>query len=124
MGLKDNNMTSIIIICTLYLLLAVTGMTLIKIGHGSENLFSISAINISISACSLLGVLFYGLSFLIFVFYISKLNIGIIIPVISGLNCVAIAIIGYKFFKESITTGQFVGISLIIIGTVLVGVFK
>ena len=121
---KDRKMILSIIICGLYLFLAIMGMTLIKSGHEMDSLFSIPFINASLSVRTIIGIVFYGLSFLVFTFYVSKLNIGIVVPTISGLNSVAVAIIGYMVFKENITPGQIVGIALIILGTVFVGVFK
>ncbi len=113
-----------IIVCVLYLMFAVAGVTFIKSGHSAETFFKFPFGGLPLSGRTIIGILFYGISFLLFVFYVSKLKIGIAIPVISGLNCVAVVAIGYLVFKERITIGQFVGITLIVLGTVLVGVFK
>lgn len=59
-----------------------------------------------------------------FTFYVSRLSIGIVLPILSGFASVIMVIIGYMIFKERITTGQFAGIALIVVGTVLVGIFK
>ena len=121
---KEPKMTTSIIICAVYLLLAVAGMTFIKSGHSTESLFSIPGLGLSLSVRTLIGILFYGCSFLVFTFYVSKLNIGIAIPIISGLNSLAMVAIGYCIFKEHISAGQFAGIGLIVLGTVIVGIFK
>ncbi len=121
---KDNIMISTILVCTLYLLLASVGMILIKSGHNTESIFIIPFINVSLSIRIIIGILFYGLSFLVFTFYISKLSIGIVLPILSGFNSVIFVVIGYLIFKEHITTGQFAGIALIVTGTVFVGIFK
>ena len=121
---KDSKMMPKILICAVYLILAVIGMTFIKSGHETESFFSIPFFDVSLSVRTLIGILFYGFSFLVFTFYVSKLNIGIVVPVVSGLTCVAIVILGYFLFEEHITPGQFVGIAFIVLGTVLVGAFK
>ncbi|MCR5473596.1 MAG: hypothetical protein K6F28_00180 [Lachnospiraceae bacterium] len=117
-------MFSTIVLCGVYLLLAVAGMTFIKSGHNSESVINLSVIGASLSVRTIMGIVFYGLSFMIFVFYVSKLNIGIVIPLISGLNSMAVVIIGYYIFKEQITIGQYIGIAFIILGTVLIGIYK
>jgi small multidrug resistance pump len=121
---KGKTMTSIILVCALYLLLAAVGMVLIKSGHSAKSILTIPYLNVSLSVRIILGILFYGMSFLVFTFYISRLNIGIAIPLLSGFGSVIMVIIGYLLFKEHITTGQFAGIGLIVVGTVLVGIFK
>ncbi len=117
-------MTSTIMICVLYLLLATAGMVLIKSGHNTESLFTVPVLNVSLSLRTIIGIMFYGFSFLVFTFYVTKLSIGIILPVISGINSVIVVILGYMVFKERITMGQFAGIALIVVGTALVGIFK
>lgn len=121
---KGCKMLVSIVTCTLYVLFAVAGMAFIKSGHTTESICTIPVLDVSVSMQTLLGILLYGLSFVLFVFYVSKLNIGIIVPVLSGLTCIATVAVGYMIFKENITPGQFVGIAIIIIGTVLVGVFR
>ena len=121
---EGKNMISTIMICALYLLLAATGMILIKSGHNAGGILTIPLINIVLSARIIVGILFYGLSFLVFTFYVSKLSIGLVIPILSGLNSVIMVFIGCIIFEEYITTGQYVGIALIVVGTVLVGIFK
>ena len=119
-----SKMTSTVIICAVYLLLSLAGVTLIKSGQGAESFFEIPRIGVSLSVRTVIGILFYGLSFLVFVFFVSKLSIGIVIPVVSGLFCCAITVIGYFVFSEHISVGQLTGITLIIIGTFIVGAVK
>ncbi len=121
---KDYNMTSTITICSLYLLLSVVGMTFIKSGHDANSIISIPGTELSLSFRTIIGILFYGVSFLVFTFYVSRLNIGIVIPIVSGIFCLLITVIGVFVFKEKINIGQFAGIALIIAGTIIVGVFK
>ena len=121
---KDHNMTSTVLICAVYLLLSLAGVTFLKSGHSTEALFTIPLVGVSVSVRTIIGILFYGLSFLVFTFYVSRLNIGIVIPMVSGLFCCAIVAIGYLYFDEHISAGQFVGIALVILGTIIVGVFK
>lgn len=119
-----NNMQNVIIISFIYLLLSVSGMFFIKLGHMSKTLFYIPLINISISAQLLLGVLLYAFGFLVFVFFVSRFSISKIIPIVSGIYCCFTVIIGIAYFGEKITLGQLIGMVMVIIGTVMVGIFK
>ena len=118
---KEHKMTLNVLICAIYLAFTVIGVAFVKSGHGKEAILEIRSIGFSLSLYTLVGILFYGLSFLLFIFFVSKLKIAIVVPVISGISNVCIVILGYMFFKERISMGQFAGIALIIIGTVLVG---
>ncbi len=119
-----NKTASTVVVCAVYLLLSLAGVTFIKSGHNTESILEIPGIGLSLSLRTVIGIIFYGLSFLVFVFWVSKLNIGIVIPVVSGLFCCAVTAIGYFVFKENISIGQLAGISLIIIGTFIVGAVK
>ena len=119
-----SGIVSTILICILYLFFTLMGMSLIKAGYDSPALFQIPLINVGVSVRLLIGIIFYGLSFLTFVLFVSRLKISVAIPVVSGIYCVFTVIVGYYFFHERITAGQIVGIAMVIIGTVLVGIFK
>ncbi len=110
----------------LYVVLAVAGMTLIKYGtsESAKAFFTISRLNFSVSKELLLGIICYGISFLMFMFAISKSKISIVIPVLSGIVNLAIIVTGIIIFKESIIKQQLLGALLIIIGTFLIGIAK
>ncbi len=110
----------------LYILLAVTGMLLIKYGasDSAHTFFKISGLNISVSNELLLGIFCYGISFLLFVFVISKSKISIMIPVLSGLINVVVVIASIVIFKEQVIKQQMAGVFLIIVGVLLIGISK
>lgn len=70
------------------------------------------------TAPSLLLFLFYGLSFAVNSFVVRTLGLSIVYAVWSGVGTVAIAIIGFGYFKEPVTTVKLVSISLIVIGVI------
>lgn len=116
-------MIKTVVICIIYLLLAVSGMTFIKMGHLSPPFFSLKYLDISLSVKTIMGIFLYVCSYLVFVFYVSRLQISKIIPIISGLSTCLTVMIGLLIFKENISLIQYVGIALIIAGTMLVGAF-
>ncbi len=117
-------MNKALIICTIYLALALAGMIFIKMGHSDPPLFTIPVINIGVSSKLLLGAILYGLSFMVFTLFVSNLKISTTIPVVSAIYCILVACAGVVVFKESISVGQVIGIAIVIIGTVIIGVCK
>ena len=51
-------------------------------------------------------------------------NIGFVNALWSGLTLVVVAMIGYFFFDESFNNQEYVGIGLILAGTILLGIQK
>lgn len=111
-------------ICAVYIIVALTGMTLIKSGYDMAPLFHVPLVGVGISLRTLVGVGLYGISFLIYMLFVSRMKISIAVPVVSGIYCALTAVVGFFVFNERMTAGQIAGIVLIVIGTVLVGVMK
>ena len=65
----------------------------------------------------------YLLSFYLITFVINKLPIAIVYATWSGLGVFTIAILGYFFFKQSLSWQAILGLFLIVIGVVLVNSF-
>jgi len=71
---------------------------------------------------AVLGFL-YLLSFYLITFVVDKLPIAIVYATWSGLGIFTIAILGYIFFKQSLSWQSVLGLFLIVIGVVLVNSF-
>lgn len=110
-------------ISILYLVLSLVGMTLIKLGHADLRGITIPFLGV-ISTKLILGVVLYGLAFLVFTFFISKLEISVAIPIVSGIYCAFTVIIGMLIFGEKTTIGQIVGIFFVVTGIVLIGLYN
>jgi multidrug transporter EmrE-like cation transporter len=65
----------------------------------------------------------YLLSFYLITFVVNKLPIAIVYATWSGLGVFTIAILGYIFFKQSLSWQAVLGLFLIVIGVVLVNSF-
>ena len=66
---------------------------------------------------------FYLLSFYLITFVVDKLPIAIVYATWSGLGVFTVAILGYIFFKQSLSWQAVLGLFLIVIGVVLVNSF-
>jgi small multidrug resistance pump len=69
-----------------------------------------------------LAVLYLS-SFYLLTFVVDKLPIAIVYATWSGLGIFTIAILGYIFFKQSLSWQTILGLFLIVIGVVLVNTF-
>tara|TARA_B100001059_G_scaffold159906_1_gene159486 strand:+ start:610 stop:942 length:333 start_codon:yes stop_codon:yes gene_type:complete len=69
-----------------------------------------------------LAVLYLS-SFYLLTFVVDKLPIAIVYATWSGLGIFTIAILGYIFFKQSLSWQAILGLFLIVIGVVLVNTF-
>jgi small multidrug resistance pump len=67
--------------------------------------------------------IFYIASFYLITFVIDKIPIAIVYATWSGLGVFSIAILGYIFFKQTLTWQAIFGLFLIIVGVVLVNSF-
>lgn len=67
----------------------------------------------------ILGLISYGISFIMWLFVLSKLKLGIAYPVAVSLNICLLTVASVLFFKETVTTLQVIGIFIIIAGLFL-----
>ena len=109
------------IVCVVYLLLTLTGVSFIKYGHAQDAFFKLPIFNIDVNGFLIMGLILYGISFLVFTFYITRLKVGIVIPLVSGIYIALIPIVGCVFFHETITSTQLMGVIIVVIGTIVIG---
>ena len=67
---------------------------------------------------------FYLLSFYLITFVVDKIPIAIVYATWSGLGVFTVAILGYIFFKQSLSWQAVLGLFLIVFGVVLVNSFS
>ena len=72
---------------------------------------------------TILLTIFYLSAFYLLTFVVNKLPIAIVYATWSGLGIFTIAILGYIFFKQTLTWQATLGMFLIVIGVVLVNSF-
>ena len=89
---------------------------------GGTMLLPVSQNFTKIIPTTILAVL-YLLSFYLITFVVDKIPIAIVYATWSGLGVFTVAILGYVFFKQSLSWQAVLGLFLIVMGVVLVNSF-
>lgn len=115
MVLKEN---SKILICILYVLFSVSGLVVIKIGNSIElsRGFTIPFINLHLSLISVLGILFYGISFCLYMGVVANFDIGFIIPLLGGIINILILVASIFILKEGLSMRAVIGALIVVFG--------
>ena len=71
-----------------------------------------------------LVIIFYSLSFYLLSIAVVKLPLSIVYASWAGLGVFSVAILSYLFYKQPLNFPTIIGLFLIVIGVVLVNVFK
>lgn len=110
-----------IFMVALYLVLTVAGLILYKYGANKGFEFSIvnKALNLKINFVSILGLLCYLASFIIYMLILPKFNISYIMPLTSAVSYISIFILSAMVLKETITTNGVIGAIIILVGIVV-----
>lgn len=108
----------------LYLVLTVSGLILYKKGTNQEFLLSITEgiFNFKISLISLIGLLCYLGSFLIYILILPKYNLTFIYPLMTSLSYIGIYLLSIFVLKETVTITGIIGSIIIMAGIVLVNI--
>lgn len=112
-----------VIMMVVYIVAAVAGSTLIKYGSEAGNfksLFVVPLVNMSISFITLLGIAAYGLSFLLYIILLTRLELSFVSPLLIAFVYVLLMVTAFVVFKESFTFYKILGCSLILIGIVFI----
>lgn len=109
------------LLIVIYLSLTVGGLTLVKLGTNGSALFSKVDDRLvwNIGLLTVLGILCYGLSFLLLMFLVSRYELSFIIPVTTALGQILIFIVAVTIFKEQFTVLKLLAITLIVTGVLL-----
>lgn len=112
------------VICiALYIFLYLSGLILMKLGvNTGEFVLNQGTLTFSINVISLLGLVCYILSFLVFTSIVVKFDLSYIVPLTSGVVQVLTLISGFIIFKENISIKGIIGAVLIITGIVIMNV--
>lgn len=108
----------------LYVSIALAGVTLIKMGTQGGGKEICQIMGFRLTPKLIIGVLCYGISFLLYIVVISQMQISLAIPIAAAINSIGIVIIGLSVFHEHLAVGQTVGIIIVIIGTLVIGIFS
>lgn len=110
-----------LILLATYILLSVGGATLIKLGGSQKEVFfTMPFFDFNVSALTFLGILGYGLSFLLFIVLLNKLELSYLTPVATGVSYTLLMGASVLIFNESFSLTKAIGCILILVGIVLI----
>jgi len=111
-----------IIMFTCYIILTVSGITFVKFGglDKAVALFTLPVINFAVSWQTLVGILCYGFSFVLYIIIITKADLSFIIPISTAITYIALMVIAFTLFNESFNALKIIGCGLILIGVLFV----
>ena len=112
------------ILMGIYLILTIAGLILYKYGSNKGALFEISngALNIKLSLISIVGLICYLLSFLIYIVVIPRFNLTYLMPITSAISYIGIFVCSILFLKETITTYGLIGAITILVGVIIMNI--
>ena len=114
------------IIIALYVIATSLGLIVLKLAskHGAPVGFTDSRLQFNINLYTVLGIFLYGLSFLLYMYLISKNDLGYIIPLTTAFVYIVIFFASFIIFKEVFTATKIAGIALIVMGLILLNLKK
>lgn len=107
-----------------YVSISLAGLTLIKTGTQGGGKEICQIMGFRLTPRLIIGVLCYGISFLLYIVVISQMQISLAIPIAAAINSIGVIIIGLMVFHEHLSIGQAAGIMIVIIGTLVIGLFS
>ena len=124
MSKRRKNIMKIVLII-IYLILTVSGVTLMKLG-GNPGTISINEgnFNFGMSLISAAGFICYICSFLLFTRIVVMFDLSYIMPICTGITQILTLIAAAVIFKEQFTWQSIAGASAVIIGIILMNIKK
>lgn len=114
------------ILISLYVLATSLALIVLKLGSkgGAPAQFIDGKLHFNITLYTVSGIALYGISFILYMYLISKFDLGYIIPLTTALVYIIIFTASFIVFKEAFTVLKVVGISLIVLGLVFLNLKK
>lgn len=104
-----------------YVILSSSGIILFKLGSAELSIKMVSnQLNMNFPMMSILGLMCYLISFILWMIIISKSDVSYIVPLGLGLTNVLILVGSMVVLKESINVNGIIGIVMILGGTLLI----
>lgn len=114
------------IIITFYVLTTSLALVVLKLGAkaGAPAQFVSGKLHFNITPYTVAGIFLYGVSFLTYIYLISKYDLGYIIPLTTALVYILIFAASFLIFNEAFTVIKIAGIFLIVCGLILLNLKK
>lgn len=108
-------------IIAIYVVLTSLGLILLKLGSGSGApiTFVDGKLGLNLNIATIAGLASYGLSFILYVYLISKYDLGYIIPILAAFVYILVFAASAVVFNETFTAAKVIGITFIVGGLVL-----
>jgi drug/metabolite transporter (DMT)-like permease len=108
------------LLVALYVIATSLALIVLKLGTktGAPINYVHNKVQVNFNALVVSGILFYGISFFIYVYLISRYDLGYIIPLTAALIYIIIFTASYLIFDEAFTITKILGITLIVVGLV------
>lgn len=107
----------------IYVLFSSAGLILFKLGSGNTTFaLNLLGFKISLSIKMIIGVLCYGISFLLWLYIVSYSKLSFVYPLSIALVNIVVLFGSCVFLKESITLTHVIGMVIIIIGVSLMSI--
>lgn len=112
------------IILALYVLTTSLGLVVLKLGTASALPISYvdHKLQFNLNPFAITGLLLYAISFALYVYLISKFDLGYIIPVAAAFVYILVFIASFVVFKEAFTLSKIIGIALIVTGLIFINI--
>lgn len=105
------------LIIAAYILFAQTAVLLVKLGADDTSLaFKNGNLSVLLNIKTIMGLCLYICSFLLWIVVLSRNNLSIVTPVITGANYIIPMAIGIILLKEKMTVQQWIGAAIILAG--------
>ena len=104
----------------IYILFTTCGITFMKLGGDSLKLSLSKEFSLRMGWTTLLGFLFYIVSFLLWQKLLVKYDLSSMVPIVTGISQIIIIIIGYVIFKENVNIQNIIGAITIIVGIIII----
>jgi multidrug transporter EmrE-like cation transporter len=111
---------------TLYVLTTVSALVIMKLGtkSGLPIVYMNNRIQFNVNFYTISGIVLYGLSFVTYIYLISKFDLGYILPLALAFVYILIFLASYFIFKEVFTITKIIGIVFILVGLVFLTIKK
>ena len=108
-----------------YLFFTVGGLIFIKLGsEGMSFSFKAQQLNISLNYYLILGLIFYGISFVLWTILLRGNKLSYIVPITTGLSQILIVLSSAAIFNERITPLKVIAVVIIVFGVILLNLNK
>lgn len=115
-----------VLIIIAYIISTASGLVLLKLGSNSGAPIAIinHSLKFNFNPSIIAGIGLYSLSFVLYMYLISKYQLGFIIPLTTALVYILVFAASFVVFHETFNLIKIIAISLIILGVILINLNK